>query len=202
MLLGLDFDNTLVTYDKLFYELALEKSLINTSMPPTKKAIRDYLRSVDNENSFTLLQGEVYGSCILRAEPSPGMINALLLLKSEGFKTVLVSHKTRHPYAGPKYDLHEAALSWLDKHKFFSDSFMGWKSSDVFFEPTKLDKINKICSLNCTHYIDDLPEILDLIPDSITRVLYSPTTSQSLFEGYKVLSDWSKAIPEFFALKK
>ena len=197
MLLGLDFDNTLVTYDKLFYELAIEKGLISESIAPTKKAIRDYLRSVDDENSFTLLQGEVYGSCILRAEPSPGMIDALLLLKSAGLKTVLVSHKTKYPYAGPKYDLHEAALSWLDKYNFFSDSFMGWATSDVFFEPTKVDKINKICELKCTHYIDDLPEILALIPESITRFLYSPTISQTQFEGYKVLNDWSKATPVF-----
>ena len=197
MLLGLDFDNTLVTYDKLFYELALEKGLINSSIIPTKQAIRDYLRSIDEENAFTLLQGEVYGSSILRAQPSPGMIDALLQLKSVGIKTVLVSHKTKHPYAGPKYDLHKSALSWLDKHKFFSDSFLGWTTSDVFFEATKLDKVSRISSLCCSHYIDDLPEILALIPDSIKKILYSPTTSNSFFDGYKVLNAWSNATPDF-----
>jgi len=44
-LLGLDFDNTLVRYDTLFHQLALEKGLIKDSLPVDKTAIRDYLRS-------------------------------------------------------------------------------------------------------------------------------------------------------------
>ena len=198
MLLGLDFDNTLVTYDHLFYELAVEKKLISNKINPTKKAVRDYLRSINDENSFTLLQGEVYGSAILRAEPSPGMIDALMKLKSHGIKMLLVSHKTRYPYAGPKYDLHKSALSWLDKHKFFNDSFLGWTTSEVFFEATKLDKVNRINSLECTHYVDDLPEILAMIPNSIAKILYSPGLSDSYHDGHKVLNDWSNATPEFF----
>ena len=91
MFLGLIY-NTLVTYDKLSTSCPRKgsyKQLIN----PTKQAIRDYLRSIDEENAFTLLQGEVYGSSILRAKPSPGIIDALFQLKSVGIKTVLVSHK-------------------------------------------------------------------------------------------------------------
>ena len=44
-LLGIDFDNTLVRYDKLFYNLALEKGLIEADVPASKTAIRDLLRS-------------------------------------------------------------------------------------------------------------------------------------------------------------
>ena len=63
-LLGLDFDNTLVRYDKLFHRLALEKGLIEHTIKKDKKAIRDYLREKGQDNEFTLLQGEVYGGRI------------------------------------------------------------------------------------------------------------------------------------------
>ena len=42
-LLGLDFDNTIVRYDNLFHKLAIEKGLIEQSVPRDKKAIRDYI---------------------------------------------------------------------------------------------------------------------------------------------------------------
>ena len=52
-LLGLDFDNTLVHYDGLFYQLAHEKNLINERIPAKKIAIRDYLRSKGKDEDFT-----------------------------------------------------------------------------------------------------------------------------------------------------
>ena len=115
-LLGLDFDNTLVRYDKLFHQLALEKGLIEKSLPADKTAIRNYLRSQGQDEQFTLLQGEVYGLRILEAEPAEGMLKALAELHKRGIPMVLVSHKTTTPYKGPAYDLHQAALSWLNKY--------------------------------------------------------------------------------------
>ena len=38
--LGIDFDNTIVKYDNLFYRVALEKGLIDTSIGRSKKEIR------------------------------------------------------------------------------------------------------------------------------------------------------------------
>ena len=118
-LLGLDFDNTLVRYDKLFHQLALEKNLIEQIVPANKTAIRDYLREQGKEEQFTLLQGEVYGPRILEAEPAEGMLEALNKLNKNGVQMVLVSHKTRTPYMGPAYDLHQAAWNWLEKYEFF-----------------------------------------------------------------------------------
>lgn len=99
-LLGLDFDNTLVRYDKLFHQLALEKGLIEESVPADKTAVRDYLRRQGKDEQFTLLQGEVYGLRILEAEPAEGMLEALRGIKRLNIKMVLISHKTRKPYKG------------------------------------------------------------------------------------------------------
>ena len=47
--IGIDFDNTIVDYDLAFYLAALEKKLIPEKTPKTKKSVRDYLRSINNE---------------------------------------------------------------------------------------------------------------------------------------------------------
>ena len=77
MLLGLDFDNTLIRYDALFHQVALERAWIPADTPRDKVAVRDYLRSVGREDDWTLLQGIVYGTRILDAEPFEGMLDTL-----------------------------------------------------------------------------------------------------------------------------
>ena len=74
-LLGLDFDNTLVKYDRLFYALAIERKLIDKNMPENK-AIRDFLRREGKEEQFTLLQAK-YMERILEAEAAVGMLENL-----------------------------------------------------------------------------------------------------------------------------
>ena len=93
----------------ILYQEHDEKSLIEESLPIHKTAIRDFLRSQGQDDQFTLLQGEVYGLRILEAEPAEGMLNALGELHKRGVPMVLVSHKTKTPYKGPAYDLHQAA---------------------------------------------------------------------------------------------
>ena len=192
-LLGLDFDNTLVRYDTLFHQLALEKGLIKDSLPVDKTAIRNYLRSQGQDDQFTLLQGEVYGLRILEAEPAEGMLQALDMLQQRGVQMVLVSHKTRTPYKGPAYDLHQAAWSWLENHGFFSTNGLSWKNNQVFFENTKEDKVERIRALECSHYIDDLPEILKMLPNTTRPILYDPSNVHH-HNTFIQLQKWSEAI--------
>ena len=188
-LLGLDFDNTLVRYNKLFYQLAIEKGLIENSTPICKTAIRNFLRAQGKDEEFTLLQGEVYGNRILEAEPAEGMLQALQKQHKQGVQMVLVSHKTRIPYKGPAYDLHEAAWSWLDKHGFFKPKGLNWQKNQVYFENCKEAKIERIIKQRCTHYIDDLPEILAMLPSNINRILYSKKEKEDS-KGYYQLRKW------------
>ena len=171
-LLGLDFDNTLVSYDKLFHELAVEKRLIDRTIPKNKIAIRDFLREEGKDQEFSLLQGEAYGPRILDSEKTKGVYEALKKIKEKGINMVIVSHKTTHPYYGPKHDLHSAAKKWLRHHKFTSKDGLDLKEEQIFFEPTKEDKARRIEDLGCTHYIDDLPEVLDMLNPNIKRILY------------------------------
>lgn len=195
-LLGLDFDNTLVRYDKLFHQLALEKGLINNKIQASKTIIRDYLRSQNKDEEFTLLQGEVYGLRILEAEPAEGMLEALLELHQSGVSMVLVSHKTKNPYKGPAYNLREASWRWLEKYRFFDQHWLGWNEEQIYFEDSKENKIKRIHSLGCSHYIDDLPEILENLSPSIRKFLYCPESIKQN-KGYIHIGAWKQLKHKF-----
>ena len=62
--LGLDFDNTLISYDLIFYETASEYKLIPKDIKRSKNAVRNYLINKNEENKFTELQG-CHGSKII-----------------------------------------------------------------------------------------------------------------------------------------
>lgn len=192
-LLGLDFDNTIVSYDKLFHKLAVEKGLIDQTMPKNKRVIRDFLRREGKDHDFSLLQGEAYGPRILDSEKADGVFKALKKITDNGIKMVIISHKTMLPYFGPKYDLHAAARKWLKYNSFTTEEGLGIKSEQVYFEPTKKEKVKRIESLGCTHYIDDLPEILEMINPRINRILYREGIDHGEEDKeYTVLKKWSE----------
>ncbi|MEK6236903.1 MAG: aminoglycoside phosphotransferase family protein, partial [Planctomycetales bacterium] len=176
MLIGVDFDNTIVCYDQIFHQIALEKGEIPADLPREKSAVRDWMRAAGREREWTAMQGLVYGEAVLNALPFPGVLDFLRRLRERGVGFHVVSHKTKHPYAGPRYDLHAAARAWLRKHGFFDDAGLGLQESDVFLETTLGDKLARVASLGCTHFIDDLPEVLshDEFPKSAIPVLFDP----------------------------
>jgi len=192
-ILGLDFDNTLVEYDEIFYSLALEKKLINKEIEPRKVAIRNHLRRIGKEKEFTILQGEIYGNRILEAHPKEGMMKALLELKKKGIEMKLISHKTKYPYEGKRYNLHNAAMSWLEKNGFTSINSLDWQKEMIFFEETKERKINRIIEQNCTYYIDDLEEILDMLPSYIKKIHYVGNREENTTK-YNKIKEWNEVI--------
>ena len=195
MILGLDFDNTLIRYDELFYQVAFDKGLIPSDLSKTKNTVRDYLRQAGNEEEWTLLQGEVYGSRIQEAIAFEGMQEALKKISTQSERIFLVSHKTRTPYMGRQYDLHQAAMGWLQGHAFFDIEGLGWEENQVFFELTKEEKLQRIVQLGCTHYIDDLPEILEMLPDTVQKILFTPHKAGVIPKEWRRLDEWS-LLPE------
>ena len=176
MLIGVDFDNTIVCYDGLFHRLAVERGWIPENLPADKGSVRDYLRAHDREDDWTLLQGIAYGSRIDEAEAFPGVGDFFRRCLREGFPVCIVSHKTRTPYRGPEYDLHQAARGWLRVHGFFDPGSIGLPEDRVFLEETKQAKLARIAALGCTHFIDDLPEFLleEAFPSGVQRMLFDP----------------------------
>lgn len=199
MLLGLDFDNTLISYDALFRQVALDKGLIPETTLPQKNAVRDRLRQQGMEEDWIHLQGEVYGSRILEAEPYAGMQDVLKHLSAQQVPMCIVSHKTRTPYRGEPWDLHAAARSWLAQAGFHDPGALGWPEDRVFFELTKEAKIARIQALGCTHYVDDLPEILDMLPDGIEKILFSPSDDTVRNPSWKLMRAWAE-LPSLLSL--
>ncbi len=194
-LIGLDFDNTLISYDQLFFACALEDGLIPASLSADKMAVRDHLRESGREDVWTRLQGEVYGVRIMEAPVFAGVFEALAALQRDGFSMCLVSHKTRVPYLGEGHDLRLAASNWLEGHGFFDEQGLGWTPDQVFFESTKAEKVARIASLGCTHFVDDLSEVLEMLPDTIIRVLFSPSGRPDIGGDWLVLREWTQ-LPE------
>tara|TARA_B100001758_G_C18290728_1_gene546877 strand:- start:134 stop:730 length:597 start_codon:yes stop_codon:yes gene_type:complete len=192
MLLGLDFDNTLIKYDELFFKVAREKNLIEENFIKDKIKIRDFLRSEGKEDDWTIMQGEVYGPRINEALPFCNMFEVLTSLKNKGVEMCLVSHKTKTPYLGEPHDMHAAALGWLKAKGFFDAEGLGWKSENIYFELTKEKKIQRIQDLRCDYFIDDLPEILEMLPNNINKILFSPQGTNTKSRGWVEVDSWLK----------
>ncbi len=190
MTLGLDFDNTIVSYDEVFHRVAVEGGHVPGALPVSKEAVRDFLRTAGVEEVWTEMQGTVYGSRMGEARPFDGALETIASIKAQGHRVIIVSHKTRFPFLGERHDLHAAARRWLEAHGFFDPQGLGFRDGDVFFELTKEDKLAQIARESCTHFVDDLPEILThpLFPPGVERLLFAPGTAS----GSGVLSSVSK----------
>jgi hypothetical protein len=175
MRIGIDFDNTIVSYDSLFHKVALERGIIPTDTQVSKLAVRDYLRNANQEEIWTEMQGYVYGARMEEANSYPGLIEALSSLKLSGHELFIVSHKTQYPYVGESYDLHQAARAWISRHLQYLDAPL-IEPSSVFFNKTKDEKIKKISHIKCDVFFDDLPEILlaKQFPVNVRKCLFDP----------------------------
>lgn len=179
MKIGIDFDNTIVSYDSLFHKVAVDQNLIPEDVQPSKAAVRKYLVEAGQEDQWTLMQGLVYGDRMEDASMYEGVIPFLVWAGENHHECAIISHKTRYPYKGPEYDLHKAARSWIDQNLLIEGEPL-FTSSHIFFELTKEDKLSRIDAFGCDLFIDDLMEILFAqgFPNNVGRILFDPDGHQ------------------------
>jgi hypothetical protein len=202
MVLGVDFDNTIVGYDKLFHRVARDLGVISPELPANKNAIRDFLNSTGKKDVFTEMQGTVYGGRMAEAEPFPSAIDTLSALVRAGATIYIISHKTRQPLLGPAHDLHAAARNWLEQQGFFNPAGVGLRPNQVYFELTKEAKLARIAACGCTHFVDDLPEILShpVFPKNVERILFDPSPAPTP-DGLKLrLTAWPQ-LPSLLSVR-
>lgn len=192
MLVGLDFDNTIVSYDQVFHEVALLLGLIPPGVPPVKESIRDYLRQQGREDEWTALQGSVYGPYMGLARPFLGAVEFLRQCRLREIPVCIVSHRSRHPFLGPRHDLHEAAYRWLESQGFHDERTIGLDRDRVYFELTKAAKLDRIGQLGCAYFVDDLIEFLGEpgFPAGVQRVLFDPTGLHEADSPYPRVRSW------------
>jgi hypothetical protein len=201
MRIGIDFDNTIVNYDLLFHKVALERGLIPAALPQRKLAVRDHLRFAGQEPLWTELQGYVYGRRMSEAAPYPALLDFLEWAKRETHQLYIVSHKTRHPFVGPAYDLHAAARDWI-LHNLVVNADLIIPLDQIFFELTKEDKIERISQLECDIFIDDLPEILRHhgFPHRTQRILFDPDQGHETITDFPHADSWNSVLSHVQAL--
>jgi len=192
---GIDFDNTIVSYDEVFYSVALEQSLIPKILKRSKISVRDYLRSIDKNDIWTELQGYVYGKRMLEADIFPGFLEFLEFAKENEISLSIISHKTVHPYKGKKYNLHNAAREFIAERLLKNKKDL-ISERNIFFELTQKNKALRIKKEKCDYFIDDLPEIflLEDFPNSTIKYLFDPNESTQDYETDHKFSRWNNII--------
>ncbi|MBW1973187.1 MAG: phosphotransferase [Deltaproteobacteria bacterium] len=200
--IGVDFDNTIVSYDTLMHSLAVEKGLIHPNIKKIKKHIRDAIRQLRNDIEWQKIQGLAYGPRIEEAELIDGVKDFFKLCRIHNIKVYIISHKTEYArYDDTRTNLRDAAMKWMAKNHFFDElanNGLGFSKEDIYFESTREAKINRIKQLRCTHFIDDLEEtyLEPSFPDNVIKILYAPYNEQARLSGVKIFSRW-KDISEY-----
>lgn len=195
MLIGLDFDNTIVCYDQAVALLAEELFALPADVPRTKLGLRNFLRSAGREPEWTAFQGELYGPGMRFAEPFDGAIATMQQLVAAGHELVVISHRSRRPYAGPPHDLHAAARGWVAE-RLQSTGLFGAAGDEacVHFLETRDQKVEMISHLDCEAFLDDLPEVLNApgFPAAAAGILFDPAGVSVSYEesGSIRISSW------------
>ncbi len=196
MRFGIDFDNTLVCYDDILFEIASQRCLVPADCAANKKAIRDRVRgTINGELEWQRLQAEIYGPAMSNAVVMPGALEFLRQCRRRGIGVRIISHKTPHAAADPSgADLREAAFEWLVVNRLVNGDEFGLSTADVHFESSRRDKIGRIQACGCTHFIDDLEETFSesAFPSSVQAILFDPHRQYSPPPGTTRVTNWNE----------
>ena len=190
MIVGFDFDNTIISYEKLFKKIAYKKKLVPKNIKSNKSAIKEYLIKKNKEKEWTILQGEVYGRYIMDAKIYIGVKKIMSSLSKNEIKFYIISHKTKFPYLGKKINLHMAAKKWINKNLLRNNNSINLSIKDVFFENTIKKKISRINKLRCNIYVDDLTKILKLLPKGVMKILFTPNKKNQQKKPIITMNKW------------
>ncbi len=195
--IGVDFDNTIIGYDRVFYRRARRRRWVPESIVRTKRAIRDYLRATPGgERRWQALQATVYGPGIREAALMRGVRPFVAACRRSRTPLYIVSHKTsRAARGGPDVNLRQAALAWMRSRGFFRHEGLAFSEADVFFESSREAKVARVKQLGCTHFIDDLEETFrePAFPAGVVRVLLASGAGrrgQRAHAGWAVCRSW------------
>ncbi len=207
--IGVDLDNTLIDYDRLFFISARDLGLIGADCHGGKSQVREILRSRENgEILWQNLQGRVYGQMISEARLFDGAYRFLWRCRQRGIAVDLVSHKTEYGHNdAAKVPLRKVASDFLRSHGITAGNENLLRN--IFFESSREQKVRRIIENKYDWFIDDLPEVLaDVsLPNELGRILFADGkySTKSMETGYswarienRLLGEWTES--ELYAL--
>ena len=193
MIIGIDFDNTIIDYNNLVYETGLSLGVLPDNVGCNKITIRDYLIEKGREQDWHKIQGLVYGKYIRHAKVMEGFSSFADLCYEKGWKIYIISHKTRDSIIGERFNLRSSALIWLEDNRIYGTDIRA-AVEGIFFESTRSEKVYRINQLGCDIMIDDLAEVL-LHPDlsnEIIKILYDSHAKNTPNPGYFTAAGWDQ----------
>lgn len=199
---GIDFDNTIITYDELLAKMAQDQGLLDSQLCQSKRKLRERIRDLPGgEIEWQKCQALMYGPRIGEARLSEGVPRFFELCRRNGVKIYIISHKTecsRFDTTGT--NLRSAALGWMAANGFFEQEGLNVAREDVFFAETRQAKIDRIAALGCTDFIDDLEETFQepTFPQNISRILYEPGRESPPPPGISLVRTWEEISDYFF----
>ena len=202
MRIGIDIDNTIICYDRVFAHVAMSQGFPVKSNA-SKNEVKKWFHEREMQQAFTLLQGEVYGKFIDLASLFDGVLAFVDVAKRAGCHLFLVSHKTRYPLVGEKFDLHKSASRFLTDNNVISKyNGVGVHSKNVFFECTLSRKINRIAALNLDFFIDDLLQVFQHsnFPKKTNFMHFSQDLSKTaLTDEFSAFRNWKQILSFLFS---
>jgi hypothetical protein len=200
--IGIDFDNTIICYDKVFAAVARQRGLVPEGWVGLKTEVRDHLRSrAGGELAWQGLQGFVYGKGIGGATIYPGVREFLASCRKAGARVYIVSHKTQFGHQDPdRVDLREAARGWLKSAGLIDAADAALAAGDVYFEDTLAAKVGRLASLKLDIFIDDLVDVFEQphFPKATRAILF--TQSQPPHPGHcEPIASWAEISRGVFA---
>ncbi len=198
--IGLDFDNTIISYDDLMYKIALEFGLIKKNINKNKRELRNYIRQLPNgEIEWQRIQSVAYGPRISEAELIDDVKKFFCLCKENKVDVYVISHKTQYSNLyNYGVNLRTAALNWMRENDLFGHG-LGLAVDNVYFESTRSEKIQRIKSLECTHFIDDMEEVFidEKFPENVKKILYGSNEDKTRLDMI-IFKNWDEIINYFY----
>lgn len=182
--IAFDLDNTILDYETSLHQLKLDRVELQEISANNKVDFKLRVIAEFGKDYWTELQGFLYTEYVAYSRIDPKFIELLNYLESHQWQTSIISHKTEFPYMGPKLNLRDCSRDRLQAagiEKLLTDG--------VHFFDTKKEKVEFINLIKPNIYIDDLVEILDLLSNDITRLLFNSTNTERN-SNYDLISDW------------
>jgi hypothetical protein len=209
--IGIDLDNTIISYDQAFAVAAERQGLVAPDNDLNKDKVRSLVRALpDGERSWQQLQGHVYGKGIGLATLFRGVERFLWRCHNRSIDVEIVSHKTRFGH----HDLEQISLRDAADRFLAERGVVGVDSapiSSVSYFDSRDDKITYISEGKFDWFIDDLPEVVcDHRLNTSPMVLFGANSSSEKLNDQsftaiswdeveqKVLGAWKES--EAFAL--
>jgi hypothetical protein len=196
--IGLDLDNTIISYDKLIFQIAKKKYLFSNKFKnKNKDFFKKEIIKKKNEKEWTSFQSLIYGKYINRAKITKNFYDSIFHIKNL-YDFHIVSHKTKWSKEGKKINLIRSAKEFLRRNhiSFCKNSLI--KKENIYFEDTIKKKIKRINKLGLNFYIDDLKKILTKLPKKIHKIYFNKEIDKKIL----TINDWQYLQTIIFKIKK